>query len=109
MIVGIGVVDLLHRVGIGLGASFVIQCLRVAVKGGDGRQIRLLARGGGTVGGLCFVNFVQATLDVVGIGLVPELVPQAHRDAPVGHHTARIVDGNLLKFFFCLFVPEGVQ
>ena len=109
VIVRIGLVNLLHRVGVGLGASFVIQLLRVAVEGRDGCDVGLLARSGGAVGGFRLVNFVEAVLDDFGVRVIPELMPQAHGHAPVRHGAVGIVDGNLLEFFFGLFVPEGVQ
>ena len=69
----------------------------------------LLAWSGRAVGGFGLVDFVQAALDHFGIGVVPELVPQAHGHAPMRHDAVGIVEGNLRKFFFRLFVPERVK
>ena len=109
MVVRVGFVDLLHRVRVSLGAGIVLQFLGVAVKDCDGRDVGLLARSGGAVSGFRLVNFFDAMLDYFWVGIVPELVPQAHGHAPVSHGAVRIVGGDLLEFFFGFFVPERVQ
>ena len=83
--------------------------LRVAIEGGDSGNVCLLARGDRAVGGFCQMNFLQAVLDHLLIRFVPQLVPQAHGDAPMRHGTVRSPGGNVDEFFFRLFVPEGVQ
>ena len=87
----------------------MIKLLGVGVEGCDGRDICLLTRGGGTVGGSCLMNFVQAALDHLGIGVVPELVPYTHGHAPVRHGAARVVDGDPHEFLFGFLVPKRVQ
>jgi len=48
-------------------------------------------------------------LDDFGVGMIPELMPQAHRHAPVGHGAVRVVCGDLVELLFGFFVPEGMQ
>src|SRR6266496_4945674 len=109
MIVGIGGVHVLHCVGVGFGAGLVIGLFRVIVKGGDGGDVGLLA-GSGFIGqlpgGVCLF---QTAGDDFGVGLVPELMPDAHGDAPMRHPTLGIILGDLHEFFLGFFVPEGVQ
>jgi hypothetical protein len=87
----------------------MLQFFRVAVEGRDSGNVCLFTRGGGTVGLLGFVDFVKTALDYFAIRLIPELVPQAHRNAPVRHDAVGIFDCDLNKFFLSFFVPEGVQ
>ena len=51
----------------------------------------------------------QAASDDFGVRFIPELMPDAHGDAPVSHGAVRIVLCNLNEFLFGLFVPERVQ
>ena len=87
----------------------MLQFFGVVVKGFDGGDVRLLARSGMATSAFRLMNFVQTALDHLGLWMVPELVPQTHRDTPVRHGAVRIVGPNLLELFFRLFVPEGVQ
>ena len=109
VVIRVGLVNLLHRVGVRLGASVVLEVLGIAVEGCDGRDIRLLARSGRAVSGFRRMNFVEAVLDDLLVRLVPQLVPQAHGQSPVRHGAVGIASGNLHEFFFCLFVPKRVQ
>ncbi len=54
-------------------------------------------------------DFLQAARDHLDVGLVPELMPEAHGDAPMGHGAVRVVFGDLEEFLFGFFVPEGVE
>jgi hypothetical protein len=109
VIVGIGLVDLLHRVGIGFSAGGVVELLRVGVERYDGGDVGLLARGGllGQLPGR--VHFVQPARNDLGIRLVPQLMPDAHGDSPMRHGAVRIVFGDLHEFLFGFLVPERVQ
>jgi hypothetical protein len=59
--------------------------------------------------GSCLVNFGEAMLNYLGVGVVPELVPEAHGDSPVRHGAVGIIGSDLLEFFLRFLVPEGVQ
>src|SRR6266853_5145580 len=52
VIVRVGLVDVLHRVAVSLGASFVLEFVGTTVEGGHGRDVTLLARSGRAAGGL---------------------------------------------------------
>ena len=43
------------------------------------------------------------------VGLIPELVPQAHRHAPMRHGALGIIFRDLHKFLFRFLVPERMQ
>ncbi len=109
VIVWEGLVDLLHRVGIGLGAGVLVHFVRVGVKSLDCGDIKPFARGG--VLGQLFsgIGFAQATCDDLGIRRVPQLMPDAHGNSPMRHGAVGIVFGDVEEFLFRFFVPEGVQ
>ena len=109
MIVRVSLVDFFHRLRVSLGAGFMIQFLRIAVKSCDGGDVRFLARSDGSVGGRRLVNFVKTALDYFGVRFIPKLVPQAHGNTPVCHGATRIIDGDLGELLFSFFVPEGMK
>ena len=88
VIVGIGLVHFLHRIGISFGARVVVEFVGVAIESGNRRDVRFLARRGGFSGprpALCGGRLTEATLDDGGVGLIPELMPHAHGDSPMRH------------------------
>jgi hypothetical protein len=108
VIVWVGFVDLLHGVGIDFGTRSVVQ-LRATIESCGGGDVRVLA-GCGFRGQLfCGVNLVQSAGDYFLVGFVPELMPDAHGDAPVRHRTFRVILGNVNEFLLGFFVPERMQ
>ena len=105
--------NLLHRVGIRLGASVVIEFAGIAIESGNRRDVGLLARRGGfcCVRGqlFCVGRLAEAALDDGRVGLIPELMPHTHCDSPMRHGAVRIAMSNAHEFLFRLFVPEGVE
>ena len=110
---GLGVVrvvaiDLLHAVGVGLRAGHVIASLGIAEKGGGSREISLLTARG-VRAGLSLLDLRPAAIEIGLAHLLPELVVEAHRGAPVRHRATRrcLRDGDELLFGF--LVPERVE
>src|ERR1700733_12322287 len=85
VIVGITFIHFLHRSGIGFGAGTMIQLPGVTVESADGSDVCLLTRGNAMLQLLRFLNFVETVSDNLFVGLIPQLMPDAHGYAPMGH------------------------
>jgi len=79
----------------------------VAVERGDGGDVRLLTGVGLVL--CCLAGLVRAARNDLGIGLVPELVPQAQGHSPVRHGALRIVLRDFQELLLRLLIPERVQ
>src|SRR5580692_5975149 len=88
--------------------SILIVALLAAVELVHGSDVVTLAIGLGMQRSRGLDLFVPQ-LDRSCVGLVPELVPDAHGDSPMGHRAFGIVLRDLLEFFLRFLVPERVQ
>ena len=109
VVVGIGFVRLLHRCRVGRGTCFIVSLSGAGVESLDCGEVCLLARSGVLLQLVPGFDFLLAPGDHFRVGLIPELVPQAHRDSPMRHGALRIVFGDLQKFLFRFLVPERMQ
>ena len=105
-ILGIALIDALHRLRVGLGALLVIALL--SVKGAQRSDVVPLSISFG-MHRPRLLQLGLASLDGGGVGIVPELVPQTHGHSPMSHGTGRVIFRNLGKFLFCFLVPERMQ
>src|SRR5581483_10065328 len=90
MILRIRFIDLLHRVGISFRAIGMLQVLR-SVKRRRGCEISLLALGCVPGKFLSDLNLGAPAGEDLFVWMVPELMPEAHRDSPMSHRAVWIV------------------
>jgi hypothetical protein len=105
---GIVARDLLHPARIGEDARAVVELFEVRIERCERIDVILLAPGLFSDRARLLDRFA-AFLQIVGPGRRPELVPDAHRDAPMGHCTIRIRFGDRGEFLERLPVPKRMQ
>ena len=107
-VLGIALVQLLHRLLVGDRTGAVIELVVVAVERADRRDVILFPLGL-RPGGDRLVDRLQSGLQRRRAGREPQRVPVAHRDAPIAHRAAGLGLGDGGKGLDRLRVPERVQ
>ena len=108
LVVGEAGVNLLHRLLVGDRAGLVVELVVISIERGDRRDIGLLALGL-RPGGVGLRDRFGAGLQRRLARRVPQRIPVAHRDAPIGHRAVGLRLGDVAEAFQRLRVPERVQ
>ena len=104
----IALIHLFHRVRIRFRARFMIQLFVGGVERTERRNVIVLPRSR-RFQLPRFFQFLRPALHRRRIRLIPKLVPQAHRHAPVRHRALRVLLLRLCKRLLRLLVPERMQ
>ena len=106
-VVGMRGVELAHGRRVSIDARLVVLRARPIEIGEAGDVLTLAWRFGGMR--LCGFDLAPAGRHRIVVRALPDLVENAHRDAPVGHRAAGIALQDSLELGSCLLVPEVVQ